>query len=224
MENYLSHTTPSIRRFLLLIKTKGPLSTSKMAQELGMTTEGARLHLQKLADEGLVVATAETKGVGRPSQVWSLTEAGNNYFPNAHSDLTVQLIENIQNAVGDEALNQIIDARQQVIYRQYAERLNAIESLEQKIDQLAEMRSRDGYLAEWKKETEGEYLFIENHCPIGAAALKCNHFCLSELNMFQTLFGPQISIIRISYMLNGERRCAYRIRKKEAGTLPSEKK
>jgi predicted ArsR family transcriptional regulator len=65
-------------------------------------------------------------------------------------------------------------------------------------------------MAEYQKDDEG-YLFIENHCPICAAATICQSFCRSELKTFQTLFGEEVDVTRIDHIVAGARRCAYRI-------------
>src|SRR4051794_39797419 len=83
---------PAADRLLMLIKTRGPQTAADLSAALGITGEAARQQLVKLAAEGLVVATSEPRGVGRPAQVWSLTAAGNARFPDAHAGLTVQLI------------------------------------------------------------------------------------------------------------------------------------
>jgi len=60
-------------------------------------------------------------------------------------------------------------------------------------------------------EVEEGYWFIENHCPICAAARRCQNFCRSELQLFQSLFAEQASVTREDYILDGARRCSYRI-------------
>jgi predicted ArsR family transcriptional regulator len=54
-------------------------------------------------------------------------------------------------------------------------------------------------------------LLIEDHCPICAAAESCQSFCRSELSIFRMVLGPDVLIERTEYLLEGGRRCAYRI-------------
>src|SRR5215216_401026 len=84
LENYKLNITASFDKFLKLLKTRGPQSSSQLSMELGMTVEGARFQLTKLAEEGIVEVAVESKGVGRPTQVWKLTDKGNQYFPDKH--------------------------------------------------------------------------------------------------------------------------------------------
>src|SRR5215469_9431655 len=102
---------PAADRFLVLLKTRGPQTASDLGRGLGVTGEAARQQLARLAAAGLVVATTEPRGVGRPAQVWALTEAGNARFPDAHAELTAQLIRSIQTQLGEAVLDRLIDAR-----------------------------------------------------------------------------------------------------------------
>ena len=175
-----------------------------------MTVEGARLQLAKLAEEGFVEQIISSKGVGRPTILYRLTEKGNRRFPDSHTELTVQILTTVQHVLGQNALNAIITSSAVAADSKYAAHLHGAGSLEEKLDRLAAVRSEEGYMAEWKKEGDN-YLFIENHCPISSAAKQCQGFCQAELNTFHNLLGPGVSVERTEYLLNDARRCAYRI-------------
>lgn len=199
-------------QILMLLKTKGALTASAVAKALGITNEGARLQLTQLSQEGLVQASAEAKGVGRPRQLYTLTSSGHARFPDTHAELTLQMISHVKNTLGEAALNQVIDTREKEIQQRYQEEMAQAYDLEQRISTLANIRSREGYLAEVSKEGEA-YLFIENHCPICAAATHCQGFCRSELNTFRQLLGNEVSVERTEHIVKGARRCAYRIQR-----------
>ena len=197
-------------RFLMLLKTRGALTASAIAQELGMTKEGARLQLLKYTEEGLIEAANESGGVGRPKQFFSLTASGHDKFPDTHAELTVKLINTIRNTLGDNALQSIMDANEQTGRDKYMLELAAFDTLEERIAKLTEIRSREGYMAEYSKDEDG-YLFVENHCPICAAATSCQGFCSGELNVFRFVLGEKVAINRLDHIVSGDRRCSYRI-------------
>ncbi|MEI6947411.1 metalloregulator ArsR/SmtB family transcription factor [Paraflavisolibacter sp. H34] len=211
MENYKKPVTATVDKFLRLLKVRGPLSTSVIAKELGMTGEGARLQLLKLAEEGLVQAASESRGVGRPAQVWRLTEQGNGRFPDNHGEFSTQLIESIKEVLGQETLDQVIAVRERKAASKYISALKDIPNLEEKIRRLAELRNSDGYLAEWDKTLEG-FVLVENHCPICAAAQRCPDLCDAEMNTFREIFGEGVSVERVDHIIAGSRRCAYLIK------------
>lgn len=200
-------------RVIWMLKTRGPQPLTAIATEMKVTTEGARFQLLKLANEGLVESVTESKGRGRPQQIWSLTSAGQARFPDTHAELTVKLIRTIRETLGQKALDTIIEANGQSGVDKYLQELKGIQGLENKVAQLAGIRDREGYMAEYEKDGEG-YLLVENHCPICAAATECQNFCLSELNTFRTVLGENVMIKRVDHILSGSRRCAYRIQEK----------
>ncbi len=75
---------------------------------------------------------------------------------------------------------------------------------------LAKLRSDEGYMATVTVEDD-IYWLLENHCPICAAATKCVNFCRSELQLFQHLFRDIALITREEHIVEGARRCAYKV-------------
>lgn len=204
---------PDNERAIWILKTKGPQPLTILAKEMNVTTEGARFQLLKLAGDGLVSSITESKGRGRPQQIWSLTPLGNSRFPDTHAELTVKLIQKTREILGEEALQAIIDANTQEGKIKYNNAVTGINDLEGKIKTLAQIRDQEGYMASYIKDGEG-FLLIENHCPICAAATICQGFCKSELETFQSVLGNNVKIHRIDHILAGAQRCAYRIANK----------
>lgn len=212
MENYIAMHMHTAERFLMLLKTKGPLTAAAVAQALGITNEGARLQLQKLASAGLIRSSAmeAAKGVGRPVQGWQLTDAGNARFPDAHADLSVQLIQTIQQLMGDEGLQQVMTAREEIAAAKYLALMEPVEDIATRLQLFASIRSQEGFLAEYRAEGAG-YVFIENHCPICSAAKTCQGICESELRIFQRIMEPLATVSRTKHIIGGDRRCVYEI-------------
>ena len=200
----------SADRVLMRLKNRGPQTAGDLGTALGITGEACRQQLARLADEGLVASVSEARGVGRPSLVWRLTPRGNARFPDTHAELTVQLIDTVRSELGEHALEQLVAARERTMEAQYAEAMKGATGLKARIKRLVELRTRDGYMAEWTTRRNG-FLLIENHCPICAAATACVGFCRSELELFSKLLGPGASVNRVEHLIEGARRCAYEI-------------
>jgi len=210
LENSTTLLPRSPDRFLLLLKTRGPQTSAEAGAALGITDEAARQQFVKHAREGLVEGDSVSSGVGRPTQVWRLTPAGHARFPDAHAELTVQLLNNIRTELGDVALERLIAAREKETRRSYLAETADATGLEERVARLAAIRSREGYMAEWQAEGD-EYLLIENHCPICAAATTCQGFCRAELSVFQEVLGAEANITRLEHIPAGARRCVYRV-------------
>lgn len=214
LENQVSilHAGASIAfdKFLILLKTRGPQPTAVVASELGISNEGARFQLTKLSEDGLVSCRSVSKGVGRPTLIWELTDKGLTRFPNTHAELTVQLIDNVIDTLGEEALQAIIENREKKVAARYQQALTGAVTMEEKLTRLAAIRNQEGYMSEWAA-TENGFVFIENHCPICAAAKQCKNFCQAEFATFQQLLGNEVHINRTEHIVNGARRCVYEI-------------
>jgi len=156
-----------------------------------------------------VEAVAETRGVGRPVQLWHLTAAGNARFPDTHSELTVQLLRTVRDKLGEQAIELLIDTREQETRINYKQAMIGAADLQERIERLTAIRSREGYMAEWRTQEDGSFLLVENHCPICAAATVCQGFCRAELSIFTEVLQAQVE--RSEHILAGARRCAYRI-------------
>jgi predicted ArsR family transcriptional regulator len=205
-------TAAPVDRILNLLKVQGPLSTASIASELGITVEAARQQIQKLLSGGLIEGRqASQTGPGRPSQSWALTEAGNARFPDTHPQLTVQLLGSIRQLFGEAGLDKLIDQRAVETRANYLATLKPVKGLKARLAKLAEIRSAEGYMAELHKDGR-DWLLLENHCPICAAARTCQGFCRTELQLFAEIVGEDGSIEREEHVLAGARRCAYRIR------------
>lgn len=200
----------SREQILYLLKTRGPQSVQFIAGELGITPVGARQHLKQLADRGLLERFDRAEKVGRPSSYWRLTDKAQARFPDRHGDLTLSLIDNVRQIFGEEGLEALIAGRERESLKDYRRALAGCTGLDEQIKKLAQLRSREGYMAEVIREKPGVWLLVENHCPICAAARSCQGFCRSELAIFrQCLHGARVE--RCEYLLEGARRCAYRI-------------
>lgn len=195
-------------QILLLLKSQGPAQTKALAEAVGVTRQAARLQMEKLAAEGLVEHVTERMGVGRPRRSWSLSEKGHQRFPDSHAQMTLELIEGIRGEFGEEGMDRLIKRREQATEVGYRRALDGADTLEDRLERLAQVRAAEGYMAEWNRQDDGAYLLIENHCPICAAAKACQGFCRSELALFETMLAPA-KVERVEHILADARRCAY---------------
>ncbi|EML0364119.1 MULTISPECIES: helix-turn-helix transcriptional regulator [unclassified Providencia] len=204
--------TQAVDKVLFCIKTKGPISTAVIANDLNMTGEAARQHIQKLTSLGLVEGAQclSQTGAGRPRQNWVLTELGHQRFPDTHAQLALQLIDSVRTIFGDEGLEKLISQRETESREKYFSRCKNL-PLAERLEALAEVRSEEGYMAKVEQDDDS-WLFIENHCPICAAATACQNFCRSELALFSDIVGDDASIEREQYLLNSAGRCVYRVK------------
>ncbi len=208
-------TARSASRLLMELKMRGEQTTADLGRSLGITSEAVRQQMTRLVEQQLVASRPVPGGVGRPAQCWRLTEAGNERFPDTHAQLTVDLLRIVRTELGDAAIDAVITRREQETLASYEREMVGIEDMEGRVAQLAAIRTREGYIAEWSSQPDGSLLLVENHCPICAAAASCQNFCRAELAVFQQVLGEDVTVEREEHILAGSRRCAYRITRRD---------
>lgn len=196
---------------LFLLKMRGPQTAQQLAALLDITSMGARRQLEAAQGRGLVAFEDLADKVGRPSRRWALTGEGHARYPDRHADLTLELIAQVKTLFGDEGLDKLIVARQRSSEAAYARLVDLRLELGLRVDSLARARDGEGYMAHAEPQDDGSVLLVENHCPICAAATACQNFCRSELAIFQRVLGDDCKVERSEYLLDGGRRCVYRI-------------
>jgi predicted ArsR family transcriptional regulator len=198
-------------RILFQLKTRGPADTLSLAAALGISRQAALQHLERLASDGLVDHADERRGVGRPRRTWSLSEAAQARFPDTHAQLTLEMLDAVRAEFGEAGVERLIARREQATAQVYAAAVGGAQTLADRVARLAEIRTAEGYMADWSSDPGGGFRLVENHCPICAAAAACQGFCRAEMAVFRDVLGPGVHIARLEHILAGARRCAYRI-------------
>jgi predicted ArsR family transcriptional regulator len=202
----------STRRALVkLLKTEGPLDSTRLAARLHLTPMAVRQHLYALQQQKLVTAEERPVPIGRPAKYWRLTREADSLFPDAYAELNVALIDAVTVTFGPQGMQRLLEAREAKQRDAYAARVTQTAPLRTRLQQLARVRSEEGYMAEARPAGRGRFLFIENHCPICAAATACQGLCATELDLFRSVLGPGVTIERTEHIVSGDRRCVYAV-------------
>src|SRR5215510_5924976 len=205
-------TTIRTRRAIVhLLKQEGALDAQTLAARLHLSAMAVRQHLYALQDEHLVTYHEVSRPVGRPAKLWQLTPAADRLFPEGYAELTLSLLTSVTEAFGAAGLERLLDVRTRQQIATYAERMAGQDTLRQRVEALAAMRTDEGYMAEVQTQTDGSFLLLEKHCPICAAAVACTGLCGKELEVFRAVLGQDVVIERTEHMVVGARRCAYRV-------------
>ena len=198
------------RAITRLLKTEGALDSAQLARRLRLTRMAVRQHLYALQRERLVAAEERPVPLGRPAKYWRLTPEADRLFPDAYAELSVALIGALGDTFGPAGLERVLQSRNAKQRSEYGARIAPSAGLEAKLRELARIRTEEGYMAEVRRDGAG-FLFIENHCPICAAATACQGFCMTELDLFRAVLGPDITVERAEHIVSGDRRCLYRV-------------
>ncbi len=206
-----SQNSAARRAILSLLKREGPISADQLAEKLDVTAMAVRQHLYALSDDGLAVYDEHAKGRGRPVKLWRATEKANAQFADAHSALASDLIGQMRKTFGENGLDKLLKLRTAEQEKHYRSEIEPKRTLKARVDALAKIREREGYMAEVKRDADGAWLLVENHCPVCAAARACTGLCREEISLFQRVLGKDVRVERLTHILAGAGRCTYRI-------------
>lgn len=213
-------------QILHLLKMQGAQTATALAEQLQVSPMAIRQHLQTLKASHWVNYQEERRSLGRPVKLWQLTpDAAQSLhcFPDSHPDLMVDLLCSVEAVFGAEGLDRLLSDRSRRQIQTYRSRLAelALRSLnfnwQHRVQAIAHLRTQEGYMAEVIDQPEDTLLLIENHCPICIAAQACPKLCNTELEVFRSVMGSTVTVERVEHILQGDRRCAYRVRQRDEG-------
>jgi predicted ArsR family transcriptional regulator len=173
-----------------------------------------RGHLAILERDGLVSYEEERGKVGRPRFVYSLTEQGNDLFPKSYHVLCNRVLDVITTSSANAAA-ELAGLIADGWANEYAHRIQG-KSLEEQVKTLAAIRTEEGAMACYEKTADG-FLVHQHHCPATCVATRHPQvICAAEIGYMKRLLNA--SVERVSWVLNGDSTCSYRIRSQTAPT------
>jgi predicted ArsR family transcriptional regulator len=187
------------------------MDAQALAARLHVSAMAVRQHLYALQGEQLVTYHEVPGPLGRPAKRWQLTAEADRLFPEAYAELTLSLLASVREAFGKAGVERLLDLRTRRQIAAYRRRMAGRDSLRQRLEALAAIRTDEGYMAAVQPQADGSFLLVENHCPICAAAVACTGLCGKELEVFQAVLGEGVVIERTEHIVAGARRCAYRV-------------
>jgi predicted ArsR family transcriptional regulator len=201
-------------QILHLLKVKGSMTVGDMAGELGITEMAVRRHLNTLERDNLIQTRLLRQAMGRPTNVYSLSDEADDMFPKNYHDLTLEFLDDIQKLQGAEMVEALFNLRAQRQEDTYKTIVPEHTDFEKKLEMLAKMQNEKGYMVEVKKdESTGKYFFVESNCPISNVAKEYVHACNCEKTLFEKVLDADVE--QEECMATGGDNCVYVINKKE---------
>ncbi|WP_117161115.1 metalloregulator ArsR/SmtB family transcription factor [Paraliobacillus sp. X-1268] len=199
----------STRQAILeLLKKQRELSVSGLKQFLDITEMAVRKHLVKLEGEYLITSRTVRQPMGRPVIFYKLTEEGNKIFPTNYDAIAVELLQDIQESMGTDAIDTLFENREKRMRKKYIRQIFDDDSLEERVSALVNVQNESGYMAEYTEAGEDEISFSQYNCPIAAIAARYDKPCECELELFKQVLGTD-QIKRVTCIAKGEKSCQY---------------
>lgn len=180
-------------RLLRLLRDQQSATVADLADALEVTRACVHSHLSDLLDAGLVhLAELERHGRGRPSHVYGLTEAGANCFPNDYVGLAREVLEQLRNVYGEDALLTVLSARNQQLSQTWRQELEG-KPLPERLKGLVERLGERGFEAHISKKN-GEMCLLLSHCPYLGAAVEHPEICAAEKRLHEEVLGVKTEL------------------------------
>ncbi|GAA5417834.1 hypothetical protein Pryu01_02910 [Paraliobacillus ryukyuensis] len=198
---------------LELLKKKKELSVSGLKEHLDITEMAVRKHLVKLEGEHLITSRTVRQPMGRPVIFYSLSKEGEKMFPNNYDTIIVEILRDVHDSMGEEAIDKLFENREQRMRKKYGRRIYQEDSLEQKVKDLVDVQNESGYMAEFiDHHDENTLSFAQYNCPIKAIADQYDKPCQCELQLFKDVLGTD-QVERVECIAKGGNSCKYTITK-----------
>jgi predicted ArsR family transcriptional regulator len=183
----------------------GPSTAVTLGERLGLTPAGIRRHLDLLVLDGVLEARephqALSRGRGRPSKVFVMTDGGREKFEHSYDDLAVAALKFMSAQSGGQLVQAFAQSRADDIERK-AITFTAKKS--QKNQALATFLTEQGYAASIESKPTGDQL-CQHHCPIAHVAAEFPQLCEAETEAFSKILGTHVQ--RLATIAHGDGVC-----------------
>ncbi|HHY71781.1 MAG TPA: transcriptional regulator [Bacillus bacterium] len=206
-----SNTSSTRDEILTMLKMNKRMTVTEMANQLQITEMAVRRHLNTLEKDRYVETILVRQAMGRPLNIYQLSEAGEELFPRNYKNIILEFIADIEELSGQEMVDQLFERRKNRMKEALIKRLDH-KPLEERLEQLVQIQNDNGYMANLEKNEDGSFQLSEHNCPISLVANKYNAACHRELELFKEVLGTD-KIIRHSCISDGDGACQYHIMK-----------
>jgi DeoR family transcriptional regulator, suf operon transcriptional repressor len=188
------------------LKAAAQSNIESLAQAADVSPITVRHHLNSLQADGLIEVESVRRKVGRPFYVYSLTEKGNELFPQKYFSLTNRLLEELKDRLPPETVNEIFISLVQRILEERAGEFEEL-SFEERLNYVIHLLGTEGFLARWEKMADGRYQIIEYSCPYISMGQQHAEVCTLDKQLMITVLGTAVE--QHSCMLDGDDCCQF---------------
>lgn len=201
------------QEILEILKEERQATVEDLAERLDLTPMTIRHHLNVLQAQNLVVASKvrRSQKVGRPRLVYTLTEAADDLFPQNYGKLASYLVSEVKATMGEENAKAILRG---VADRVADDAPPAIpgQSFEERLEQVTDFLSDQGFLTRWEKTDDG-YVITNINCPYRRVSRDHGELCIMDTEMIGQLMEVQTQ--RLSHGQGSDAPCKFLLKPPE---------
>ncbi len=204
----------AVRKHILeILKESGGATVAELAERLDMAPVSVRHHLDILQGDNLIkVGRIERTGsVGRPQQIYQLTDDADELFPNNFALLAASMARQIKQILPSEQVEAVFHSLADEMIAEVDVAALAALPLVERLDRVADFLNERGYLARWEPcaGDENSYLLYKHNCPYAGMAGEHRELCIMDQMLIDRLVGVHCD--RTTSVANNDRCCTYRI-------------
>ena len=192
---------------LQTLLTKPRSTVNDLADKVGISPISIRHHIASLEAEGLISSEDERHGVGRPRQLFSLTNIGIEQFPTRYVRLTVRLLEHLKETMPEAMISNLFSQMAEDLARDLSDGTEVKNlTMEERLNLVKELLKSEGFNIEWEQLEDG-YEIHEASCPYYYIGQNHPEVCTVD----QILISKVLSVPteKIKCILNGDSNCTY---------------
>jgi predicted ArsR family transcriptional regulator len=201
---------PTRQKIVELLKERGRATVEELADAVGLTQMAVRHHLNVLQAENLVAASSVRRKShpGRPQQLYALTEAANELFPEEYYHLADYLLDEVKASLGKAGLDELL---RRIASRMAAEAppMRPRQRLEEHLDWAVQFLGQKGFTARWEVAGDKTIFIRMLTCPYRQIAREHNEVCHLDMQIIKEMLN--VDPVRLTCMANGDEYCTYRI-------------
>jgi predicted ArsR family transcriptional regulator len=200
----MSGTRDQVLKTLL---TQPRCTIIELADKVGISPISVRHHISSLEAEGLISSEDERHGVGRPRQVFSLTETGIEQFPTRYVRLTIRLLEHLKETMPEAMINNLFAQMAEDLARDLSDGTDTKNlSMKERLNLVRDLLGREGFNIEWE-QLEDSYQIHEASCPYYYIGQNHPEVCAVDQILISKVLA--VPAEKVKCILNGDSNCTY---------------
>jgi predicted ArsR family transcriptional regulator len=192
----MPHSTPkprtdATRDRLLALLREGAWTVDDLAEQLGVTDNAVRFHLDALEQAGTVRKDGVRKigAVGQPASIYSLSPAGDDAFSRAYAPVLIAVLEELRDRT---SAPQVVAFLRRVGKRLARSFKDSSGPLSSRVASASEMLNALGGITSVEK-SGGNYRIVGRACPL-ARAVEADHcVCAAVTSLVAEVVGEEVS-------------------------------
>lgn len=197
----------STRGHVILLLRKGSATVSDLADELDLTRNAVRAHLNTLERDGLIWQSGKRRGVRKPEIEYALTAAAEDLFPKAYHLLLNQLITVLRRRLLADEVEQMLKEVGTDLALETGEDIDHEQELSRRVQLALDVLENLGGLAELVETGDG-FLIRGYSCPLAKTVQDHPNACLLAESLLTRIVGVPVQEVCDR---EGTPRCRFKI-------------